>query len=331
MEYKSSYDRINNVKDIDYISREICKDYNFGAFKKNEIIEIGYEDFNYCLFTETGEYVVKIFNVERDDSSCERLIDILLKSYNNGIMVPKIYSCAGEYIYKIDVAGISLRLFVMQYAGKDFWTLNRDLKASELKRVAKIAATINSIDYDVSGDFYDEWAVTNLAKEYEKKKMCLSKDDFSLVSDIVADFLKLNLADFKHSYIHGDMIKANLLLDDYNQIYVVDFSGFNYLPRIVEITVILLGLCLTDKKETTIKKMNRFLKYYNDYSPIEDYELESLSLMLNSLAAVFIIQASFIKKNMGDYVENEYWLSEGRRYLKMGINPDDFCLKKRNK
>ena len=130
MEYKSSYDRINNVKDIDYISREICKDYNFGAFKKNEIIEIGYEDFNYCLFTETGKYVVKIFNVERDDSSCERLIDILLKSYNNGIMVPKIYSCAGEYIYKIDVAGVPLRLFVMQYAGEDFWSLNSDLKAS---------------------------------------------------------------------------------------------------------------------------------------------------------------------------------------------------------
>lgn len=329
MEYKSPYVRINNVKDIDYISKEICRNYNLGTFKKSELIEIGYEDFNYYLFTENDRYVVKIFNVERDDSSCKRLIDILLKSYDNGITVPKIYSCHGEYIYRINVDGTLLRLFVMQYVGKDFWSLNRTLKASELKRIAKIASTINRIDYGISEVFYDEWAVTNLCEEYAKKKECLNKEDFSLVSDIVKEFSKLDLDSFKHSYVHGDLIKANLLLDGYNHIHVVDFSGFNYLPRIVEITAILLGLCLTDKKETTIKKMNRFLNYYNDYDRIEDYELENLSLMLNSLAAMFIIQASFIKKNMGDYVENEYWLSEGRRYLKMNIGTDDFCLTNR--
>ena len=81
MEYKSPYVRINNVKDIDYISKEICRNYNLGTFKKSELIEIGYEDFNYYLFTENDRYVVKIFNVERDNSSCERLIDILLKSF----------------------------------------------------------------------------------------------------------------------------------------------------------------------------------------------------------------------------------------------------------
>ena len=44
---------------------------------KYDVIEIGYEDFNYILTTKLGKYVVKIFNTDRDDNSCERLIKIL--------------------------------------------------------------------------------------------------------------------------------------------------------------------------------------------------------------------------------------------------------------
>ncbi len=329
MEYKSSYARIGNFSNIDFISKKICKTYNLGLFKKSELIEIGYEDFNYYLITENDKYVVKIFNVERDESSCKRLIDILLKSYNNHIAVPRLYSHNGEYIYQIEVDGILLRMFVMQYVGKDFWSLGRDLDSKELKEVAKIAATVNSIDYDISEAFYDEWAVVNLCSEYEKKKQCLDEEDSLLVHDIVDDFSRINLDSFRHSYVHGDMIKANLLLDDDNRIHVVDFSGFNYFPRIVEITAVLLGLCLTDKRETTIKKMNEFLNYYNGYSPIEDNELAILPLMLKSLAAMFIIQASFIKKSMGDYVENEYWYKEGKKFLDMQIDSGAFSLIKK--
>ena len=38
--------------------------------------------------------------------------------------------------------------------------------------------------------------------------------------------------------------QKDLILDDSNKIHVIDFSAFNYLPRIIEITAILLGLCL---------------------------------------------------------------------------------------
>ena len=126
MEYKSSYDRIDGVKDLDYISQCICRDYNFGTYKNSELIEIGFEDFNYFLYTEDNKYVVKVFNTERDDSSCERLIKILTISFDNGIPAPRIYKCNDNYIYDIDVNGIKLKLFVMEYVGKDFWSLQRN-------------------------------------------------------------------------------------------------------------------------------------------------------------------------------------------------------------
>lgn len=327
MEYKSSYDRIDGVKDLDYISQCICRDYNFGNYVRSELIEIGFEDFNYFLYTEDKRYVVKVFNTERDDSSCERLIKILTISYDNGIPAPRIYKCNDNYIYDVDVNGIKLKLFVMEYVGKDFWSLQRNFTLPELEEVAKIASKINSIDYGIKESFYDEWTVVNLKTEYDKKKDCLSSEDYPIVTKIVEEFCKLDLTKLKHSYIHADMIKANLLIDDNNKIHLIDFSDFNYMPRVVEINAILLGLCLADDKESTVLRMKHFLKCYDSYNHIDDYELENIPLLLNSLAAMYIIQSSFIRSNEGDYTENDYWYTEGKRYLEMNVTLDDIRIR----
>jgi len=323
MEYKSSYDRINNVNDIDYISNQICKDYGFDKYTGYQLIDIGYEDFNYILYTKEKKYVVKILNTERDLSSCNRLISILHKSIVEGVPVPSIYSVNNQLLYEINVQDTLLRLFVMEYSGKNFWELGKELNNDELKQVASIAAKINSIDYNIKETFYDEWTVTNLLKEYKKKNESLLEEDKKIIQPIIHSFMNLDFNRFKYCYIHGDIIKANLLLDSNNNISIIDFSAFNYLPRIVEITALLLGLCLTDDRNSTIYKMNQFLNYYHSINPLNDLEIEYLPLLLKSLASMYIIQTSFIVSESLDYVENEYWLLEGRKYLNMNINEKD--------
>ena len=323
MEYKSSYDRINNINDIDYISRKICYDYGFDKYTGYQLIEIGYEDFNYILNTETNKYVVKILNTERDLSSCNRLITILSKSIKEGVPVPNIYSINNQLLYEINVQDTLLRLFVMEYSGKSFWELGKELNDNELKQVAFFASKINSIDYNIKETFYDEWTVTNLLKEYDKKQDSLLEKDKKIIQPIIHSFKNIDFDKLPYSYVHGDIIKANLLLDDNNNISVIDFSAFNYLPRIVEVTALLLGLCLTDERETTINKMNQFLSYYHNLIPLSDLEIEYLPLLLRSLASMYIIQTSFIVSESLDYVENEYWLLEGRKYLDMDINKKD--------
>ena len=328
MEYKSSYDRIGGVSDIESISKRICADYGFGEYNGWELIETGYEDFNYYLYTKDKTYVVKIFNIDREDSSCYRLIDILSKSIKNGIPVPKIYKQQDKYVYDITIGETPLKLFVMDHVGVDFWSLNRPLNNQELGEVAKIAAHINKIDYGIDEPFYDEWAVTNLTSEFTKKHDSLSNVDYPLVHKIVTNFSKLDITELMHSYIHGDMIKANLLLDEKNNMHVIDFSGFNYLPRIVEVTAIICGLCLTDDKETTIEKINFFISEYNKHYHLNQKELENLPLFINALAAMYVIQSSFIRSNGGDYTENDYWYNEGIKCLKMNINSKDIKITK---
>lgn len=327
MEYKSSYDRINNVRDIDFISKKICEEYKLGKYVRYELIEVGYEDFNYFLYTESGVYVVKIFNKDREDSSCDRLINILVKSYKNNIPVPKIYTHDGRYIYEIQVGDISLKLFVMEYVGLDLWSMKHSLSDDELREVARIAAMINSVDYNIKEPFYDEWTVTNLQSEYDKKKHCLTSEDDKIISKIVEEFSLIDFNKIRYSYVHGDIIKANILLNkESNKLCVIDFSAFNYLPRIVEITASMLGLCIADDRKTTIKKMNFFLSCYNSFSPLDKEEVEILPLMLKALASMYVIQSSFINYNLGDYVENDYWLGQGRKFLSMNIGNNELGI-----
>lgn len=328
MEYRNSYERINNITDIDFISKKICKDYRLGEFMSYQLIDIGYEDFNYILNTNNNKYVVKIFNTDRDEITCKRLINILVKSMENGIPVPKIFKQNNKYIYEIDIKDTLLRLFVMEFIdGKNFWELNKELDNQELEEVAKIASKINSIDYGINETFYDEWTVTNLKEEYSKKKHSLSSEDNTIISKIVDEFNLINFEEMKHSYIHGDIIKANLILNENAKIYIIDFSAFNYLPRIIEISAILLGLCLTNDKNSTIEKINVFLNYYNKYNLLYDNEIKALPIILKALASMYIIQTSYIKSTSGDYLENDYWFEEGQKFLKMDINNNDIVVK----
>ena len=327
MEYRSPYERINNITEIEFISKKICSDYKLGEFTSFELIEIGYEDFNYILKSSSSKYFVKIFNTDRDETTCIRLINILVKSIENGIPVPKLLKQNDKYIYEIKINDTLLRLFVMNYIdGKNFWELNRNLNELELEQVAKIAHKINSVDYSINETFYDEWTVTNLKEEYIKKKHCLTYKDNLKISRIVDEFDLIDFNKMKHVYIHGDIIKSNLILDKNNKIYIVDFSAFNYLPRIVEISALLLGLCLADDKTSTIEKMNLFLKYYNKYNVLYDNEIKELPLILKALASMYIIQTSYIKATLGDYVENDYWFEQGQKYLEMDINNSDIAL-----
>ncbi len=59
-ELKDFNKRIGLNTDLKNISIEICKLYNLGDFISNELIEIGYEDYNYFLTTSVGKYCVKI-------------------------------------------------------------------------------------------------------------------------------------------------------------------------------------------------------------------------------------------------------------------------------
>lgn len=325
MEYKSIYERINNANNIEEISKRICSIYKIGEYIGHKVIDIGYEDFNVILDTTKGRYFVKILNKDRTDEQCTRLANIYYIARNNGINVPKIYKNNDKLILKTNIQNTELRILLMEYIeGRNMYELARNLTLEEIEQIAYQAAKINKIDFKVE-PYYDEWTITNFKAEYEKKYNLICEEDKEIVNIGYQEFIKLNLEDLPKAYIHGDIMNANLIKGK-DKIWLIDFSAVNYLPRIIELVVIAYGICIYHNREDSINRLNFFLNKYNEQNKITKLELDMFNTILNGMGAMSIMQASYIKKNNGNFEENQYWLDKGKEVLLLNLQKQEIIV-----
>lgn len=326
MEYVNFYERIHNIEDIKMIAEKVCQHYKLGKLINQKHIEIGYEDFNMTISTSTGEYFIKIFNKSRPKNEQMRLVTILEKAIKGGVQVPKIHQISGESIFELEINNKILNIIVMDYIkGTNVLLLNRDLNHDEICSIAKEMAKINKIDFQVE-PYYDEWTITNFESEYNKKIGKIDAEDKLLVEKVYEQMSKIDFKKFKMSYTHADIIKSNLILDNENKIWVIDFSVLNYLPRVIELAVAMFGVCLIDDREISINNMNILINEYNKYNKLDDYEINNLPIIFNGISAMNILQTSFIKVTDETFEENEHWLSEGRKGISLNLSTNDIKL-----
>ena len=326
MEYVNFYERIKNITDLNLLSQKICNLYKLGEVISYKHIAIGYEDFNMVLETEKGKYFAKILNKSRPQEEQLRLAKILDISIQNNISVPKVHKIGEDSILTIKLENKELNVILMDYIeGTNMLFLERDFEENEIRNVAKQMALINQIDYDVDS-YYDEWTITNFENEYNKKINALDDDNKILVSNVYNQMKSLDFNKFKNAYIHGDIIKSNLILDKSNNIWVIDFSVLNFLPRIIEIAVAMFGICLTNDREKTIRNINILVNEYNKNLKLDEYEIENLSIIFNCISAMNVLQTAYIKNTDESFEENEHWLKEGRKGIELNLTKDDIKL-----
>ena len=114
------------------------------------------------------------------------------------------------------------------------------------------------------------------------------------------------------AFVHGDIISTNVMLDESNKIWIIDFAVSNYLPRVIDLAVIACNMCLDkNSKEKTYENIALLISEYNKYNPLNHYELEVFGTFYRIANAMHILQTQYIIKTDGDSVENQYWLNEG--------------------
>lgn len=316
--------RINLNFPLEILSQEVCKQYNLGDFVDNQLIKIGYEDYNYILTTSKGKFVVKVFSNLRTDKDCQNLADRGSIPNKHGFSCPKIYETSQGNLLIIIVNGVKFRLLVMNYIdGKDFFTLNELPSEEELKVIAQETAKLNLIDYRPEF-IYDKWSIVNFEKEYLKNKKYLSGKYKTLIEQVYNEFKTIDFSRLKYGFVHGDIIETNILRDDKNKLWFVDFSVSNYLPRIVDIAVTICDLCL-DLTNIEISKQRTqiYLNEYEKILPLTKYEKQALKVFLKCHQAITIIQTTKEKvedKNLSE--ENLKFLNKAKKGLDLLIKYD---------
>ena len=319
--YKEFYDRINLNTDLENISKEICKKYNLDEYISDELILVGYEDFNYILNTTKGKYCVKIFNKERTNKDVNNYIDRIELASTLNINTPKVYRVKNNCLQIIDINNNQYRLCVFEYVnGKSFYDLNEILTEKEIKEIIKQMVYIHNAKLD-SEYIYDKWTITNFIKEYKDKKNYLDKKYIDIFNKLTNRLEKVDFNKLVYSFVHGDIISSNVMKDKNNKLWIIDFAVSNYLPRIVDLAVTSCNLCLNpNSKAKTIESTKMILEEYQKYIKLNEYELETFPLFYDLANAMGILQISYLNSIGEASDEDKFWLEESEKGLSFSDN-----------
>lgn len=255
MSLNNFHNRINYDGDLSDLVNQITDEYSLGSVFSFNIIEVGFEDFNIKLETSVGEYVIKVFSKDRTDIQIKRFVETIKRAINAGVNHPKLLTTReGNYIFN-GITGVELIVMVYVH-GKTFYDLLRTPSKDELMMICTEAVKINSMLYEPEYIF-DSWAIPNTKWMYEKTKDHLSPEGLRLVQKAFELYDSIPLSDLPKCFVHGDLIKTNLILGEDSKIYVLDFAVSNVYPRIQELAVMAANLMFDEKAESATSLRER--------------------------------------------------------------------------
>lgn len=310
--------RIGYKGDIKRVLLQICKDFSLGEYISHKVILMGYEDFNLILTADKGKYFVKMFATFRTEEESKNYVDTMVKVLKAGVNHPKLYQSHHGYFYKTTADNAQINLCVMEYIdGASFYEKGLKATPEEMRLLVQQAALINKINLKPKF-VHDSWAIVNFLEEYKNKKQYLDVSDKELIEPLARQFSALNLDELPHCFVHGDIIKTNVIKDNKGKLYIIDFSVSSYYPRVQELAVLLCNLLFDeDNPETFNDNYKLALEEYRKYITLTEKEIEILPLYVRVAHVMHVLCATYEKVAMGnDSSENDYWINLGKKGLK---------------
>lgn len=306
------FERIDVNASLKEISRLICSKCGIDGYKSSQIIEVGYEDFNFIIETDKQKYFIKIFNKNRTNEDCSNYMDRIKLSNSIDINAPKIIS-----FDSIDVEDKNLKFVVLEcIEGKSFMDLGEIPNETEIKEIIRQMANIHKAKLD-SEFIYDTWTITNFTKEFESKGSTLPEEYYNQFQELSSKLEQIDLSELPHSFVHGDIISSNVIKDKDDKLWIIDFAVSNYLPRIIDLVVTGYNLCQDpNSRENTIRNLKLIVNEYEKYNKLTDYEKEIMPLFYDIGNAMGILQINYLKQNNDYSEEDEYWLKVSEEGLK---------------
>lgn len=313
---KEFKDRINLNTDLSNISKQICRQYKLGDYISDSIITVGYEDFNYRLETSKGKYCVKIFNRQRSDEECKNYIDRIELASSLNINTPQLYKVGEKGEYDIKYNNVKYRLCVFDYIdGESFFDLGIIPNEDEIREIIWQMAIIHKAT--LKSDFiYDKWAIINFEQEMKEKAQYLSEEDRSRLNKLLDEFKKIDMNKLPKAFVHGDIISTNVMKDNNDKLWIIDFAVSNHLPRVIDLAVSACNLCLdANSKEDTARKTKMILDEYQKYNKLTDYEKEQFPIFFDIANAMGILQITYLSTSGEISEEDKFWYDESEKGL----------------
>jgi len=154
--------------------------------------------------------------------------------------------------------------------------------------------------------------------EFKQKGDRLGSEDLRLVKPLLSVYRNLHIKTLPHCFVHGDIIRTNVMKDEKGKLWIIDFSCANYYPRIQELAVLACDLFFDkNSSEQSNSNLEIALKEYQKRIKLTNREIRSLPTYIKLAHAMHVLRANYEKvANCNSSEENEHYLQLGRAGLK---------------
>ena len=308
-------------KKLQELVEKICQLYDIGEYSYFKQRENGYDDLNIQIVTGQKKYLAKVFSEEKSDAQCTSYIKAIKNSIDFGVNHPQLHKYNHERFSKIclDTSSHNARVCLMNFVeGGNLLQSGVSLNEADYENLIDQVLLLHSIDLD---DIISDgpWSVTNFEHIYNNKKQVLDKIERDTISEILLMFSKIKMKSLPCKFIHGDLVKTNIIKNSDDRLYIIDFSASGYYPRIQELAVLLTNIFFDENSVENSNYLYRsLLNKYQKHMRLTDYELTVLPIFVMAAHSINIICPTFEKViNKNSTTENEYWINLGRNGVKM--------------
>ena len=264
----------------------------------------GYDNFNYLIKTNDGQYVFKIYIKNTETLAlveAENEALLFLQSTKNHKFPQPIKFKDGSLVKILKVDGIEKIVRMLTYLEGEFLgnvkptkTLFRSLG----KNTAELDVKLQSFNnYTLKARRW-KWDLQYLHFNKKYIKDIPNAKDRSLIEYYFQQYTENVvpiIPELRESIIHSDVNEWNVLVKNNDVTGIIDFGDLCYTPLINELAITIAYACLY--VDNPIKWAEIIVKSYNEVLPLKDKEISVLYYLIAARLCVSVCNSAYSRIN----------------------------------
>lgn len=268
----------------------------------------GFENSNYFVKTQTGKYVIKVFEgMDVLDNGILFELEVMNTCYCNGIKTPRILMNQEK---RLDSRHGQKIAIVMDFIEGEN-AFKKDLSDVLIDEVGKESGKMDvalRVFQDGSNTRQNyEWDLKNFLILEPKVRHLPSKLDKKIIRDIFTKFknIKTTFDRLPKGLIHNDIAAQNLLYSNKNLKAIIDFSDLAFSPYIQNIAVSMSQLVFSYNWRP--QQAGIFVQSYRKHHTLSSRELDVLFDLVLARYATIVVEFNYWNTEYGfDQFRDEY-------------------------
>ena len=289
---------------------------NKGQIIKYFLFTSGFENSNYYVTTEQGEYVIKIFDgMGMKEENILFEIELMLFCTKNKLKTPALYETKAKEWHVKNEGKIAI---VMGYIDGTN-CLKKKIAKTVIKEIGEQAGNMDAVlkkfskekkarenyEWDMKNFVMLEKAIDLLPTEYDKEFILTIFNDFKKIKPV---FDKA-----KNGIIHNDIAAHNILVKENELKAIIDFSDAAYSPYVQNVAVFFCQSLLTYNWAPEDGKL--FLQAYEKHYPLSQEERDILYDCIRARFATIIVEFNRWNRVYGEDAQRTEYIKDHYEFL----------------